>query len=346
MTRTATRVVFPEIKRTEWERVSLPDTLEPTEVLVKAVRTLVSAGTEIAIYSGTHINSGVPGARYPRYPFYPGYAFAGTVEAIGAEVTGFEPGDRVAGSMHHQDLVVVDLGPPGSAGQDALERIPDGVSFEQACLARLSMISMQGVRLSRLVLGERVAVFGQGLIGQFARQLAGISGAATIIAVDLIDARLEVARRHGATHLVNPSRVDLATAIAEATEGKGVDVAIEATGNPTVTNDALKSAARLGRVILLGSPRGTLEIDIYRDVHGKGVSIIGAHANTTPAVPNGFHPWTVAEHRRLAMELIRQGRLRTDGLVTHHRPAAEALPIWDALMTDQQAYLGVIIDWD
>lgn len=46
------------------------------------------------------------------------------------------------------------------------------------------------------------------------------------------------------------------------------------------------------------------------------------------------------------MELIRQGRLRTDGLVTHHRPAAEALPIWDALMTDQQAYLGVIIDWD
>ena len=136
MTRTATRVVFPEIKRTEWESVSLPDTLKPTEVLVKAVRTLVSASTEIAIYSGTHINSGVPGARYPRYPFYPGYAFAGTVEAIGAEVTGFEPGDRVAGSMHHQDLVVVDLGPPGSAGQDALERIPDGVSFEQACLAQ------------------------------------------------------------------------------------------------------------------------------------------------------------------------------------------------------------------
>ena len=54
----------------------------------------------------------------------------------------------------------------------------------------------------------------------------------------------------------------------------------------------------------------------------------------------------MAEHRRLAMELIRQGRLRTDGLVTDYRPAAEALPIWDALMTHQQAYLGVIIDWD
>jgi threonine dehydrogenase-like Zn-dependent dehydrogenase len=189
-------------------------------------------------------------------------------------------------------------------------------------------------------------VFGQGLIGQLARQYAAINGASSIVAVDLIDTRLEVARRHGATHTVNPSRDDLAATIAAATDGRGVDVAIEATGNPAVTNDALHAVARMGRVILLGSPRGKLEIDIYRDIHGRGVSVLGAHANTTAPEANPYHRWTPAAHHRLALELIRQGRLRTDGLITHHVPAAEALPIWDALMTHQQDYLGVMIEWD
>jgi threonine dehydrogenase-like Zn-dependent dehydrogenase len=190
-----------------------------------------------------------------------------------------------------------------------------------------------------------VAVFGQGLIGQLARQFATIDGAATVIAVDLIDSRLEVARRHGATHTVNPSRDDLSAALDAATGGRGADVCIEATGNPAVIADALQAVGRMGRVILLGSPRGRIEIDPYRDIHSKGVSLIGAHANTTASVPNAYHPWTVAQHRRFALELMRQGRLHTDGLISHRVPADEALPVWDALMTHQQDYLGVILEW-
>jgi threonine dehydrogenase-like Zn-dependent dehydrogenase len=340
MTIAAKRVVFPAINRAEWEVLPLPGALAPTEVLVKAARTLVSAGTEVAIYSGAHIGYTIPAARYPRLPFYPGYAFAGTVEATGSGVSTLKPGERVVGGMKHQDWVIVDV------ERGELDRIPDGVSFEQACVARLAMISMQGVRLARLALGEHVAVFGQGLIGQLAGQLASIDGAATVIAVDLIDARLEVARLHGATHLVNPTRVDLAATIAAATAGHGVDVAIEATGSPPVITDALHAVALLGRVILLGSPRGRLEIDPYTDIHGKGVSVIGAHVATTAASPNPYHRWTLAEHRRLALELMRQGRLFADGLITHRIPAAEALPVWDALSTHQADYLGVIIVWD
>ena len=335
----ATRVVFPAIRTAAWEQVSLPETLQPTEVLVRTVRTAVSAGTEGAIYGGTHIGYTIPNARYPKLPFFPGYASAGVVEAAGSAVTGFKPGDRVAGSTGHQDWVVVDT------ARGRLDPIPDGVSFDQACLARLATISMQGVRLARLALGEHVAVFGQGLIGQFARQLATLDGAASIIAVDLIDARLELARRHGATHLINPARDDVDAQIAQATGGRGVDVSIEATGNPAVINAALHAAARLGRVVLLGSPRGRVEIDPYTDIHSKGVSVIGAHANTTPEEPSPYHRWTVMEQRRLAMELMRQGRLRTDGLVSHHLPAREALSIWDALADRPQDYMGVIVIW-
>lgn len=340
MPKAARRIVFPAIKEVTWEQVALSDELKPTEVLIKTSRTVVSAGTEIAIYSGSHIGYSIPGSRYPRMPFSPGYSSAGTIAAAGAAVTTFKPGDRVLSTTGHQDWVIVDT------EQGRLDRIPDGVSMDQACLARLATISMQGVRLARLILGEHVAVFGQGLIGQFARQLAGIDGASSIIAVDLIDSRLEVARRHGATHLINPSRDDLAATIAEATGGRGVDVAIEATGTPKVINDALQSVARLGRVILLGSPRGRIEIDPYSDIHSKGVSVIGAHANTTAEAANPYHRWTLIEQRRLALELMRQGRLHADGLVSHHLNAADALPIWDALTDHQQDYLGVIIIWD
>src|SRR6185436_13794249 len=100
----------------------------------------------------------------------------------------------------------------------------------------------------------------QGLIGQFARQLAGIDGAAAMIGIDLIDTRLDVAKRHGATHVVNPSRDDVAAVAAEATGSAGLAVVIEATGNPAAITQALAIVARMGRVILLGSPRGRLEI--------------------------------------------------------------------------------------
>jgi 2-desacetyl-2-hydroxyethyl bacteriochlorophyllide A dehydrogenase len=320
--------------------LATPERLGPSEILVQTACTVVSAGTELAVYSGTHIGyTYAEPSGMARLPQRPGYAAAGTVVAVGASVQDLRPGDRVGGALKHTDWSVVDV------ERARLVRLPDEVSFEQACLARLSTIALQGVRLARVKLGERVAVFGQGLIGQFARQFAGLDGASTIVAVDLVDARLDVARRHGATHVVNPSREDVAAALGNATAGNGVDVAIEATGNPAVINDALRAAAELGRVILLGSPRGRVEIDPYMDIHRKGVSLIGAHERTVAQTPNAQYRWTFGEHYDLALELIRQGRLRTDGLVTHHVAADEALGVFDALADRPQDHLGVLIQW-
>jgi threonine dehydrogenase-like Zn-dependent dehydrogenase len=223
--------------------------------------------------------------------------------------------------------------------------LPDGVTFEQGGLARLAGIAMQGVRLARVRLGDHGVVFGQGLVGQFARQLLVIDGAATAIAVDPVDARLEVAARHGATHTVNPQRAAAAERVAAITAGHGADVVIEATGSPAVAVDALKVAAELGRVVLLGSPRGRAEIDLYHDIHSKGVSLIGAHVRTAPGTANAHYRWTRDEQQLLALELMRQGRLVTDGLVTHRVPAAAALDVYETLLAGPQDRLGVIITW-
>jgi 2-desacetyl-2-hydroxyethyl bacteriochlorophyllide A dehydrogenase len=338
----ARRIIFPQVRRTEWEPVALPgpEQLGPTQVLVRTACTLVSAGTEIAIYSGTHIGYTIPGATYPRLPHRPGYASAGVVEAVGSAVTQFRVGDRVGSSTNHVDRAVVD-----TTG-DRLVLLPEGVTFEQACLARLATIAEQGVRMAKVRLGDRVAVFGQGLIGQFARQWAAVNGAAMLIAVDLIDARLELAGSHGATHLVNPARENVAPAIAAATGGQGLDVAIEATGNPAVINDALRAAGDHARVVLLGSPRGRVEIDPYTDIHRKGVALIGAHGRTAAEVPNASDRWTRSEQYQLAIELIRQARLHTDGLISHRVPAGEALGVFDALADRPQEHLGVLIEWE
>jgi L-iditol 2-dehydrogenase len=336
----ARRIVFPAVQRAEWERVPLPtpDALGPTQALLRAECGVVSAGTETANYAGTHIDFQQPGRRVP-LPFRPGYALAGTIVAVGSAVKDLRPGHRVAASANHADWVVVDT------NRTRMVRLPDGVTGEQGCLARLSCIAMQGVRLARVAFGERVAVFGQGLIGQFARQIAAIDGAVTTIAVDLVDMRLEVARAHGATHAFNPARDDVRAAIAPATGGAGADVAIEATGHPPVINDALKATGFMGRVVLLGSPRGRVEIDPYTDIHHKGITVIGAHARTSADPPNAYHRWSFNEHFRLAVELIHQRRLLTDGLVTHRVPAEEALTVHEALVQRPQDHLGVLIRW-
>jgi threonine dehydrogenase-like Zn-dependent dehydrogenase len=283
--RRARRVYFPAFHSTAWEEVELPEpaALGPQEVLLRVGCSVVSAGTELAVFGGTHVGFSTPGATYPRMPFRPGYASAGTIEAVGSAVTAWQVGDRVSCATRHQDWAVVDA----SAQRPTMARLPAEVSFEQGSLARLAQIPLQGVRLARVRLGEHAAVFGQGLIGQLARQFVQLDGAATAVALDLADRRLDVARADGATHTINPGTVgDVQAAIREATDGQGLDVAIEATGSPAVIIDALQAAADLGRVILLGSPRGKAEIDVYRDIHRKGVSLIGAHGRTSDVAPN------------------------------------------------------------
>lgn len=339
----ARRVYFPAFKETAWEEVALPGAgeLEAHEAVVRVMCSVVSAGTELAIFGGTHVGFRTAGATYPRMPFRPGYASAGVIEAVGSGVREWRVGDRVSGATRHEDWAVVDTRRP------TMVRLPEQVSFEQGCVARLAQIPMQGVRLAKVRLGEQVGVFGQGLIGQLARQCAQLDGAATTVAIDLVEGRLEVARADGASHTINPKKVDdLQGAIKEATGGHGLDVAIEATGAPPVINDALKAAADLGRVILLGSPRGKVEIDVYGDIHRKGVSLIGAHARTADVAPNMYHRWSTQEQHGLAVELIRQGRLKTERLVTDRVMKEEALGVWKMLMEQAEGHLGVVICWD
>jgi len=308
------------------------DVREPKkdEVLIRTVSTLISPGTETAFLMALPNTSGV-------FPQYPGYSNAGIVERIGDEVTSVRVGDKVASSKPHASHVI--------AKEDKVFTIPDAVSYDEASFFKLGAIALQGVRKGMIELGESVVVIGQGLIGILALQLAKLSGGIPVIGIDLYDYRLSLSSKLGADYTINPLREKPKDRILELTDGKGASVVIEATGNPEAIPVALKLAGRCGRVILLGSTRGENTVNFYRDVHTKGLHIIGAHNNIRPRYESSYGFWTIEDDSRLILKLIEKRLLKVKDLITLKMSFNKVKEAYRRLIELKGETMGIILDW-
>lgn len=313
----------------------LADEPGPGQALIETQRSLISAGTELAVVTGSHIGF-TTGAAWPRYPMALGYAALGRVRKLGVGVSGLALGQRVLSSAPHASHALVDA--------TQLLPVPNGCSDDAALLGYLASIPLNGVRLAEPRLGEGMVVFGQGLIGALAARFGRVVGCRPVLGVDPIPERRELAARDGIIP-VDPQSVDPLAAFRENAEGREPEIVIEATGAPTVIPDALRIAGEMARVVLLGSPRGRVEIDPYSDVHRKGVLVIGAHMRTAPSVATPYNPFTTERNRRVALTLIGDGSLKVEGLVSHHISPDQAAATYRELADRVPGYLGVVIDW-
>jgi alcohol dehydrogenase, propanol-preferring len=238
----------------------------------------------------------------PSPPFVPGHEGVGIVEAVGPGVTARSLGDRVAvpwlghacGHCDHcvagwetlceeqrntgysidgcfAELVVADA--------TYVVPVPDAVSsFDAAPLRCAGVTTYKAVKVASITPTERVAVFGIGGLGHLAVQYARIVGA-TVIAVDIDDAKLAMAAELGADHVVNARDVDPVAALEEL---GGVDVAIVLAVLPTVFEQAFASLRRGGRLVCVGLPPetdGPMSLPIFPTVL-KGISVIGSIVGT------------------------------------------------------------------
>jgi 2-desacetyl-2-hydroxyethyl bacteriochlorophyllide A dehydrogenase len=333
------RLIFPEPHRVVWHEEDLPDP-GPGEVLIRTHKTLISAGTEMTAYTGDFPANSV-WSKWIRYPFREvGYSNVGEIVAVGPDVSGFEVGQRVASWGGHATANIQAL----EGVYAGVQAIPDRVSDDQAVFWQLGKTVMNGVRLATIALGEAVVVVGVGVVGQLAVQYASLCGAYPLIAVDLSAQRLALAQAHGATHTLVGGRDEIVGEIRAITRGRMADVVFEVTGSPRVIPTTLRMARRQGRIIILGSPRGKVEIDFHDEVHTLGLHIIGAQVSTHPRVATPYNPWTAERNGELFFDLVMNNRLHVDDLITHRFDRQDAWAAYQMLAEDRTENMGMVLE--
>jgi NADPH2:quinone reductase len=190
----------------------------------------------------------------PAFPFSPAAEFAGVVDRVGAGVTAFKPGDRVAASMGYgaaRECVVI--------AANRLARVPDNVDFDRAA----GLLITYGTTLhalkdrAKLKAGETLAVLGaSGGVGLAAVELGKEMGA-RVIACASSEHKLALARQHGADAVINYAAEDLREALRRATDGKGPDVIYDPVGGP-YSEPALRAIGWEGRFLVVGFAAGDI----------------------------------------------------------------------------------------
>ena len=267
-----------------------------TQVLIK-VDSCAICTLEQRIYSGV----------IKRYPFAGGHEVAGTVVAVGDMVKTLNPDDKVAARLltscgecyycrsgHENQCVVAfksDIhegvsGPGGFAeymllDAKALYRMADDQDMISAALTEPIACCVHSVNNAHIELGDDVVVIGVGIMGALHIQLAKMRGA-KVIACEIDDYRLEIAKKMGADLLVNSKETDAVEQVKELTEGKGADIVFCTAALPQLAADSIKMIGKIGRVVMYSSfhPDNPIELNVNR-VHSTEMNITGAvNANT------------------------------------------------------------------
>lgn len=265
-------------------------------------------------------------------PMVYGHEFCGVVAEVGDKVDGFAPGDYVSAEMHlacgrcHQcqqgnrhiceqvKIFGVDL--PGCFAEyvaipaKQVVKLPENIKPEYGALLDSLGNSVHAVSRAD-VAGKTVHVAGCGPLGLFAIVLAKAMGALHVYASDVAPFRLDLARQAGADHVFAADQMRVSDALNQLTDGRGVDVVLEMSGNPHAINDAFKSLKLGGRVVMMGIPKGNVELDLSRDIIFKEATVIGINGREM------FQTWF------LMLDLLAAGKLDLDFIITHQLALAD-----------------------
>jgi threonine dehydrogenase-like Zn-dependent dehydrogenase len=259
-----------------------------------------------------------------------GHEPVGVVEAVGANVTGFAPGDRVTGLFAHLKSFAT-----YAAADPALTvKVPDHVPSALALGEPLKCIATI-LRAAPPEYGDHVLVIGCGFMGLLV--LSGLvgRGLASLIAVDLQPARLALAEEFGATHTLRGDDPGLLKKVKQITGGHGTDVVFEVTGVPQAVETAAMTLRQgRGRYALAGwhGRPGTYTL---RNWTTRGADIISAH----PA-----HSLDPMDDMRRAIDGLARGVFPMERLVTHHFPLADVQQAFEMMARDADGYIKGVID--
>ena len=348
--------IFVEPNRIVLDEKPIPD-VGPLDALVRITTTTI-CGTDVHILKGEYpVERGLTIGHEP----------VGVIKKLGSAVQGYREGQRViAGAIspsgysnaclcgcHSQDGPGTKHGFQPMGGwrfgntidgaqaeyllvPDAmvnLAPIPDGLTDEQVLMCPdIMSTGFSGAESGTVRIGDTVAVFAQGPIGLCATAGARLMGATTIIGVDSVPERMEIARKMGADHVVDFTKGDVVAEIMRLTDGRGVDVSIEALGRQETFEAALRVLRPGGTLSSLGVYSNDLTIPL--DAFSAG---IGDNKIVTTLCPGG------KERMRRLMDVIASQRLDTTPLVTHRYKLDEIEEAYDLFSHQRDGVLKVAI---
>ena len=356
MQKTMKAAVFVRPGRIELREKPVPE-VGPLDALLRITTTTI-CGTDVHILKG-------------EYPVAEGLTIGhepvGVIEQLGSAVKGYREGQRaIAGAITpsgHSNACLCGFCSQDGAGTaqgwkplggwkfgntidgcqadyvlvpDAMANlapVPEGLTDEQVLMCPdIMSTGFGGAESGHIRIGDTVAVFAQGPIGLCATGGAKLMGATTIIAVDRVPERLDMARRLGADHVVDFSKENPVEAIRRITNGRGVDVAIEALGTQGTFEAALRVLRPGGTLSSLGVYSSDLRIPL--DAFAAG---LGDHRIVTTLCPGG------KERMRRLLEVIAGGRLDLKPLVTHRFPLDRIEQAYDLFSHQRDGVLKVAV---
>ncbi|MDQ3654981.1 MAG: zinc-binding dehydrogenase [Chloroflexota bacterium] len=314
----------------------------PGQVLLATEASAVSAGTELAIYTGIHQWLADPNRAWPKFPFVPGYSAVGHIVAVGDGVEEIAIGQRVIYAGRHASHGLVDLRTASPVFWPIAEHVPASAA---AC-APLAQFPLAAVVRCGPVLGQSVAVLGLGMIGQLTLRLFAAAGAYPLFGIDPIAFRRERALASHGLQTLDPGDGEVLSELRELNQGALPDIVVDATGAPNAVRLAMSAVRDGGKVVMVGSPRGIAsEVDFYHDLHGRSISLIGAHGSSIGAEPREGFPFTRARALRLIVHLLESGKLETDDLITHSVHTGDLGRMYEGLLHQPEEFLGVTLHW-
>jgi L-iditol 2-dehydrogenase len=329
------------------EITSVPDpAIGPEEVLVR-VEACGICGSDVHGYDG-HTGRRIP-------PLIMGHEAAGLIAEVGANVKQFSPGDRVTvdstvycgkcfycrrGNVNlcdNRNVLGVSCNEYRRHGafaefmavpQHIVYRLPDDLSFEQAAMIEAVSIAFHAINRTPLKLGDTVVVVGAGMIGQLVIQTLRQAGCGKLIAIDIDDRKLQMARDLGADEGINANSPDISAQILERTHGRGSDLAFEVVGTSVAFNTAVTSVRKGGALTLVGNLSPKVDMPLQQIVTQE-ITLIGVCASS------GEYP--------ACIDLMARGKIDVRAFISALAPLEEG-PMWfDRLYRQEPGLMKVIL---
>jgi L-iditol 2-dehydrogenase len=320
---------------------------EPSDVLVQVAACGI-CGSDVHGYDGTS------GRRIP--PLVMGHEAAGTIAAVGSQVNGFAVGDRVTfdstvycgacafcrkGEINLCDdrqVVGVSCGDYSRAGAFAeyvtvpariVYKLPENLSFAEAAMLEAVSVALHAVAVSKLEGGETALVIGAGMIGLLTLQAARAAGCSRVFVADIDATRLKSASELGAHETILASGAELTRGILQLTEGRGVDVVLEAVGRNETIAASIDCVRKGGTVTLIGNITPQVNLPLQKVV-SRQIRLQGSCASC------GEYPE--------AMELMAAGKIRVDSLITAVAPLRDGPSWFDRLHSGEPNLMKIVLD--